>query len=285
MNERIKIVTDSTSDIPREIIEKYDIAVLPTHVIMNKRDLHDNEVPIEEIYSLIKHAKTKRELPITYSTPAKEIESIYEGIRNAGYTHILSIHISAKLSRLYQNALAAVKNVPGIAISVVDSKFASIALGLIVVSTARDIAAGMTFAALQENIARYIRNMRFLIKISTIKFLEISGQLGFLKMFKDRKVQNEGLIISMRGGILVPFEIVANKKLVGHIFHMLKAAYKVGSHIQLAYGGNIGTRREYAPLILNIRKKYKLLFSYESDTGFINLIHIGPDSWAIAFFK
>lgn len=285
MNERIKIVTDSTADLPQEIVERYDIEVLPMHIIMDEKDQYDRDVDISRIYDLIRQANERNHLPITYSPRTPEIREHYERIRNQGYTHILAIHISSKLSHLWENAVAASKQVQGVVIDVIDSQYASVALGLLVMRVAEDVSQGLSYGNVLQNIPQYIRSMRFLIKIRTLKLLEISGRLGLLEMYKNHEFNGGGLIITMRGGILVPFEIVTRKKLGRRILHMLKAAYKTGSYVYLAYGGNRGMEKEYSTIINSIRKNYKIVSSFETETGHINLIHIGPDSWAVAFLK
>ena len=285
MHERVKIITDSTADLPADIVTRYNIEVLPMHIIIDGVNKHDKDVDIERIYPIVESAQSKENIPITHSPTIEEVKDAYMRARDEGYTHIISIHISSKLSRLCSNAEKAAEQVPGIIVNVVDSQYASVALGLLVFRAADEVSNGMPVTELMSNMPKYIRSMRFLIKIKTLKLLEISGRLGLLRMYKNRDTTGEGMIITMRGGILVPFEIIPKKKIASRVLAMIKAAYKPNSSIYLAYGSNAGLAKEYMPLISQIRKKYKIISYFETETGHINLIHVGPESWAVAYFK
>ena len=128
-NVKIKIITDSTSNLSPEQVEKYDLEVIPCYVVIDGEDfLDDGSIPQSEFYDMIDNSKkSQTSLP----TPS----SIWEAIeKHQDYDHLLMIHVGEKLSGTI-NAIRSVikqfkrKNPDCTRITVYDSKGVSFAAG------------------------------------------------------------------------------------------------------------------------------------------------------------
>ena len=128
-NVKIKIITDSTSNLSPEQVEKYDLEVIPCYVVIDGEDfLDDGSIPQSEFYDMIDNSKkSQTSLP----TPS----SIWEAIeKHQDYDHLLMIHVGEKLSGTI-NAIRSVikqfkrKNPDCNRITVYDSKGVSFAAG------------------------------------------------------------------------------------------------------------------------------------------------------------
>src|SRR5659263_100800 len=105
----IKIVTDSTCDLPREVIEELDITVLPCFINFPSKSYLDGvDLTSEDFYRKVNES-TKYP---TSSSPALGAFTIaYRTLLEKGATAVLSIHLSAKLASTYNNAIVAAKSV------------------------------------------------------------------------------------------------------------------------------------------------------------------------------
>lgn len=134
----IKIITDSTCDLPDELLKKYDITVVPLYLRFGMKTFKENvEISREEFYNKL---ALEKELPTTSQPSPGDFLKVYENIINKGDV-IISLHISGKLSGTVnsaQNARIMILDENKSAdITVIDSQSAGPGLGLIVVKAAQ----------------------------------------------------------------------------------------------------------------------------------------------------
>jgi len=129
----IKIVVDSCCDLPKAIQERFDITVVPVNVHIGKRSYEDGvEMSREDLYRKMKEGV----IPTTSQpSPGKFLE-IYRELAKRAST-ILSIHITSKLSGVYQSAMLAKAMLPEVDIEVIDSASASMGAGFLALAAAR----------------------------------------------------------------------------------------------------------------------------------------------------
>lgn len=102
---RIILSTESGADLPRDLAEKYDVQVVPMHIIMDGEDYLDGELPVRDIYDY--YERTKK-IPSTTSTNAHEYEEFFTNIREK-FPDCIIVHIgyTSKASSSFQNAVIA----------------------------------------------------------------------------------------------------------------------------------------------------------------------------------
>ncbi|MBC7334124.1 MAG: DegV family protein, partial [Actinobacteria bacterium] len=131
----IAIVTDSTSDIPKELCDKYNITTVPLSVIFGEETFTDNgvDITVEQFY---KKLKTSEKLPTTAQpTPQDFLKTYTELLKD--YETIISIHISKKMSGTIDSAEMAKKELEGKDIVIVDSELVHMPLGFLVLKAAQ----------------------------------------------------------------------------------------------------------------------------------------------------
>ena len=96
MKEKIAIMTDSTSDIPRNIVEEYNIQVVPLRILYKDAEYRDQvDISAEEVYRNL-----PIEVPSTSLPSPAEVLDLFERLKREGFTHVLAIHISSGLREL-----------------------------------------------------------------------------------------------------------------------------------------------------------------------------------------
>lgn len=105
---KIKIITDSASDIPKEFEEKYNIDIRCFPITVGEKSFYDRDIPADEYYDLIDACPT---LPVHSQLTVFDFEEIFKGYIDEGYTDIFYISINSYGSATYSNACTAKKNI------------------------------------------------------------------------------------------------------------------------------------------------------------------------------
>lgn len=203
MAERLRIVTDSTADLPEEIRKAHRIEVVPLNVHFGEEVLKDGEeIWAEEFYHRLKSEGT---LANTSQPSPAEFVKVYE--RLAGEAdHIFSIHISEKMSGTVSSAQLAAEMVQGkIGVTVIDSELVSMALGFVVLAAARAVMAGGGREEVVSAIERVRREIRVYFTVETLAYLNRTGRIGKASALLG-SLLNIRPILSLAEGLIVPVE-------------------------------------------------------------------------------
>lgn len=139
---RIATITDSTCDLPQELLEQYGITVLPLHITKGSQSLLDGiEIAPKDIFS---HVAAGGEICSTSAVNAFEFSDCFQAL-GQNYDAIICVTIGAEFSTCYQNACLAASDLAGeCRIYVVDSRNLSSGQGLLVLEAARLAEAGFS---------------------------------------------------------------------------------------------------------------------------------------------
>jgi len=174
---RVSIITDSTVCLPREVLERYGIHVVPLLLVVEDRVYRDGvDITPAEFYSLLPRAK---KLPTTSSpSPAVFLEAYRQASKGAD--SILCITLSRKLGMVYDSACsareAARADLPGVQIEVLDSETAG-AESFIVLAGARAAAQGQGLAEVAGAARRLIPKVRLIGVLETLYYLAKGGRI------------------------------------------------------------------------------------------------------------
>ncbi len=201
---RIKIVTDSTCDIPLGVAHELGIEIVPMTLYDDEHTFRAGiDLTNEQFYTLLTedHAELQAQSPT-----ALQFRQVYR--RLAGeYDHIYSIHLSSRLGNVYQEAVQARAQMPASAtrIEIIDSKLASMALGLVVEHAARAVRDGATAAQLTPLIGRLMQHCHIVFFVDTVEYLERSGRLGLATAVLGSMARIKPLML-LDDGEIVPYE-------------------------------------------------------------------------------
>jgi DegV family protein with EDD domain len=175
----IKIVTDSTCDLPQEVINELDITVVPCYINFPDKSYIDGvDISRKEFYQKLPHY----EVPPTTSAPALgTFLQAYKDLVDGGADAILSIHISSILSGIHNVAVLASEAMEKMVVKTFDAGQLSLGTGLVVEAVARAAKAGESLENLMK-LARDMASRSFTFAaIDTMKYLQRSGRVSHLK--------------------------------------------------------------------------------------------------------
>ena len=177
----VKIVTDSTCDLPPELAERLGITVVPCYVMMDDVSYKDGvDIQADEFY--VRLTSSPR-LPTTAQPSMADFLSIYQALSAPGDS-ILSIHVSSKLSGTVNSAEQAKAELGDSAdITIVDSGLASIPLGLNVITAARLASEGKSLDEIAGELARDLSRTNCFFLLDTLELLQKGGRIGKAQAF------------------------------------------------------------------------------------------------------
>lgn len=173
----IRIVTDSTCDLPASIVEKHAITVVPLYINQGDKSYLDGvNLTREEFYRLL---PTFRPAPST-ATPSTEVfTQTWNKLADAGAQAILSIHISEKLSATVNAARVAADQFTRIPVTVLDSSQLSLGMGFIVEKAAQLAELGHKMDDILANLAELMKRTYVFASLKTLEYLRRSGRMNF----------------------------------------------------------------------------------------------------------
>ena len=175
----IGLVTDSTCDLPPELIKKYNIQIVPIVIQVGKKSYLDQvEIKPKDFVHIL---ETSNEKLSTSQPPPAFFKKVYDKAAEK-YESIISIHISEKLSGTIQGARMGCKDMEySNKIHIIDSKTSSVALGLLVAEAAQLIQEGCKLEEIINRLKIAADNVKIFISIPTLKYLMRSGRLSKTK--------------------------------------------------------------------------------------------------------
>ncbi len=198
---KIKIVTDSSCDLNKEIIEKYNIKVVPLNVSFGKDTYIDGELDKKEFYERM---KSSSELPKTSCPSPERFMQSYEGDED-----VIIFTIASALSGTYSAALLA-KNMmleenPNKKIAVIDTETGSIAQGQFIIKAAKLREEGKSFEEIVETIETLKKDKFFYGSLETLENAIKGGRINPLAG-KLINALNMKVIIKIGDGVVKPID-------------------------------------------------------------------------------
>lgn len=172
----IKIVTDSTSDLPQVVVEELGIKVLPLYInIGDKGYLDGVEITRKDFYTNLPNYDVH---PTTGTPGIDAITQVYDELADEGATQILSIHISKSLSATVEVAESAAREFDRIPVVVRDSGQLSTGTGFQVETAARMAREGRTMEEITSGLDNLAERSFVTARLDTLEYLRRSGRMN-----------------------------------------------------------------------------------------------------------
>lgn len=212
------ITTESGSDLSSELIERYNVHVIPMHVTMGSETFDDGSFDVEDVYRFYDQTGT---LPKTAGTTPQDNSAVFEQIfANFPEAHIIHIAYSAVTTVSYTSCTIAAKDFKNI--HIVDSKNVSGGLTAVIVATAKFIENNPTTTA--EEIIAFVEDVRertrFVFLPQSLLYLKAGGRVSNVA-YLGASLLNLHPTIILKDGYLV-----ASKKYRGSFDRCLKNTVK-----------------------------------------------------------
>ena len=269
---KIKIVTDSTADIPKHLAEELDIEVVPLTV-------HFGEEAYRDGYDLTPSAffeklKNFPDMPTTSQiTPAMFEEAFKDALRDNDT--IICITLSSKASGTHQSALIAKGMIENGDIEVIDSMAFSYGYGMIVVEAARMVKEGKSKEEIVAQVKDMLQRLDTYFIVDTLAYLKKGGRINLTAAVVGT-ILNIKPLLSVQDGLVVPVDkIRGNKNIIPKMVKLIKSkGYDLSERtVGLAHGAMPERLEE---LKETIGKEFHPRGFAVSEVGSVIGAHAGP---------
>jgi len=174
---RFVVVTDSTANLPPELVSEYDIPIIPLTVHWGEETYLDGVTL--DTPTFYKWLQERRVFPTTSQpSPGAFMEFFQSVAEKYQTTSIMGIFISAELSGTLASAIQAKADLPHLHIELIDSRSTSMGLGMQVLAAARAAREGQSLEAGVEQVLRVRDNMHIIFAVDTLEYLHRGGRIG-----------------------------------------------------------------------------------------------------------
>ncbi|TWI55119.1 DegV family protein [Halalkalibacter nanhaiisediminis] len=280
---KIKIVTDSTADIPASLVEELGITVVPLNVTFSDEESYEDGVSLtaDQFYKKVEQSGI---IPSTSQPTPHQFEEVYRSLLDEDST-IISIHLSSKLSGTFQSATIAKQAIDEEnVIHVIDSKRASYAIGIIVVEVAKLANEGKSLDACLARLEELLDDTNVFFMVDTLDFLQKNGRIGKASALLGTMLKIKPILsLSAEGEVYSHEKARGQKKALNRMIELLKDQYGTSPiHLGIFHAVN-------ETLAMEMCKRLKEEFDVQSDVitsiGAVIGAHVGPGTIAIAMAK
>jgi DegV family protein with EDD domain len=198
---KIKILTDSTSDLPKPLADELDVEIIPLNVYFGEDKYKDgiNLTP-NEFYGMVESGIY--DWPKTSQPSAKEFIDCYNDILSDGTESVISIHISSELSGTINSVQVAKKNLQEKDITMIDARSTTVQLGLVVHAAAKLLQKGKSKKEIIQTLEKnYIPNSHVIGVVDTLDYLHKGGRIGRAKKILGTLL-NKKPIVTIEDGVV-----------------------------------------------------------------------------------
>lgn len=270
----IRIITDSTCDVPQPLIDELGIEVVPQVLIWGQQQYRDRvDIQAEEFYQRVLQEDEK---PHSSFPDEGVFRLAYENAVNRGADELVMITLSSSLSGTHENAKRAGEGFP-LPITVVDSNGTSMGLGWQVVAAARAARDGADRDGIVNTINRVRGRITQMVGMDTLEYLNRGGRIGAAAKWA-------GTLLKIKP--LVAFDVVENQidpiGLARTYTNMIETLYRkffdrINGKRNLRVAVLHGNRREIAESVAErIREEFNPLELFVNSTGPVVGLHTGP---------
>lgn len=280
----IKIITDSASDLPKEIYERYNINVLPLLVYMDDTEYRDGvDILSPQLFEYMKKGGNASTAQVPYSVFDKKFRELAE--EGGSYIYIA---FSSQLSGTYQTAKLVEseikKEYSNFDLHIIDSMSASLGLGLIVLKAATMASEGCSKEQILKTINFYINHMEHVFTVDNLEYLYRGGRVSKTAAFAG-SLLNIKPILDVQEGKLIPIEkIRGRKRSLKKIIEIVgsRGEYLEEQIICINHADDIETAKDIKNIL---EEKYGIKEFIINDVGSTIGAHTGPGLIGIYFLN
>lgn len=271
---RVRILTDSTSDIPADLADRLGIVVVPAYVQMEGQSLRDGEqITRAEFYRRLPGLKG---VPTTSVPPAHEFAAAFRSLIGQA-DEVVALTVSSNLSGMFDVAQMGSREVPELRVHVVDSGQLTMGLGWLVIVAAEEAAAGKSAAEILALVETLRPRVRVLAVLDTVENLRRSGRVNLVHALAANLLRIKPLIEVRQGVVSLVGRVRTRHKAIDWLLEQAAALMPLQ---------RLAVIHTEASEVESFRSRLGALFPVEqiviSEVGPTVGTHVGPGALGIA---
>ena len=272
----VKIVTDSSADLPAPIVQELGITVVPLYVRFGEKVYRDRvDISENDFYQRLQHDPVH---PNTIQPTPEDFTEVYQKLSGEA-DGIISIHISSKLSGTCNSALQGKELLERkCPIEVIDSQVTTMGLGLLSIVAAETANAGRALPEVMAEVKQAIPDIHFLALFDTLKYLLLGGRIGKAKALVG-SILNVKPMLTMKDGEVIPAgQVRTRSKGIERLVDFVKNATNIDD-LAIVYNTTPDEAQTLAERVSSIFTKKKVVLAR---IGPMLGVHMGPGALVVA---
>lgn len=218
---KIAVVTDSTCDLPDELLQENQIRSMRNFIVIDGESLEDGTgITRQDFYTRLPGLN---ELPTTATASSGAYEELYQQIFEEGTDHIISIHPSIHLSGILNATNTAAQSFPG-RVHILDSQMISLGLGFQALEAAEAAVRGLPV----EEVLRYLQNLQKQVRVvallDSLDYVRRSGRVSWARASFGALLSIKAFIEIKEGQVMRLDRVRTRRKAVEHFVKLLREA-------------------------------------------------------------
>ncbi len=273
----IAVITDSTACLPKYVVERDRISVVPVQVTIDDTTKDEgvelNSLAVLAAINTGKHVTTNHPSPQTF-------QNLFSTLQMQGYDEVLAIHLSSELSATYSACVTAARD-SSIPVRVIDSRSIGLGLGFCVIAASAAVKRGAALNEVAEIAASKGKSAKIWLAVETVDHLRKGGRIGTAQAFVGTALGIKP-ILEITGGKVVPFDKVrttlrANSRLVELA---VAAASELNGKVEIGIQHS-GNRDRADSLAKEIGKALPGVSVVVAELGAVLSAHAGPGAVSV----
>jgi DegV family protein with EDD domain len=276
---KVALVTDSTAYLPPELVEKYNITVLPQVLIWGDKTYRDGiDIQPDEFYKRLEKASV---MPSTSQALPADFEKVFRQLMDQDH-HVLAILLSEKLSGTMSSAYQACANLPGAPVEIVDSYSTAMAMGFQLLQVAKAAEEGATLAECKKLAEEARQYTGLFVTLNTLEFLHRGGRIGGGARFLGTAL-NLKPILELKEGRLEAVERVRTRgKALNRLVELVEERVNGRRPLRLA-SLHANAAESAQGLLDNLNGRLEIDEVVVSTVSPVVGTHVGPGTVGLAF--
>ena len=276
----IRIVTDSTCDVPPDVAEKMNITIVPVYINIGDRSYLDGvDLSRRDFFVNLPNYDT---FPTTAAPASGAFTSVYQQLADEGATEILSLHIAANLSNTYNAARLGAEDVRGARVTLWDTKQITLGSGLQVMVAAEAAAVGCSMAEILTLLQEKRAKTRIYAVLDTLEFLRRSGRVSWTQFGLGTLLRIKPVLEVYEGEVIMNDRVRTFKRALLRLIELTGAKQPL-ERIAVLHANNLSTAQR-------LQLQAAFLFPPEQEVIFMEITpaigsHIGPGAVGFAFIS
>ncbi len=276
----IRVVTDSTCDLPAAVRQRAGIMTVPLRlhfadeVFRDRVDIDDSE--------FVRRLVAAKAPPSTSQPPPGDFEAVYRQLLDDGAEEIISIHIAAALSGTISSATIAAQAVDEKRIHVVDSRTVSLGTGFLVLEAVERAAAGESAKDIVAALAEMPSRVGIICLLDTLRYLLLGGRIGKVRAMLGTALSIKPLIGLGPDGSVIPLGRVRSRASGVRRLSELLAEHRPLARCGVIY---VGDRHDGLLLAEETRRTYPEMDVIADHCSPVLSTHTGPGTLAYCYLE
>lgn len=275
---KIAVSAESTCDLSKDLIEKYDVKIIPYHVILGEEEYQDDgSLSSQELFEFVDKNGI---LPKTAALTVGEYEDYFKNILK-DYDAVIHITLSSRITSSVGNCEMAAKNCQNV--FVIDSKSLSTGIGLLVLSCAEKIKAGLEVKQIVNELLQEVERVQASFVVNTLKYLHKGGRCSAIALLGANllKIKPKIALIDGKMEVVKKYMGKLDDVLVRYCNDLLNDNNPNLNRVFVTYSSRVAATDK----IIQILKDYGFKEVYETQAGCTICSHCGRYTLGVLFLN